>query len=56
MHIFHKWSKWEQYEQPMTNTFTRGPKVGASWDFNESWQRRKCDICGKVQQEEVKRS
>lgn len=39
--IFHVWSKWERYMQPMT---ARGR------DFNQAWQKRVCAHCGKHQE------
>lgn len=59
MHIFHKWSKWERYEQQMLRQY------GSRWpvqmqmqpmEYTENMQRRHCLTCGKCQEEEVKGS
>ena len=57
MHIFHKWSKWEQYTWKGTVTMTGlmvSPRIeGKLIPLEESRQRRTCGICGKLQDEEV---
>lgn len=53
MHIFHKWSKWEQYTETGTYYFSGllAPKEvrGTSQPYSETRQRRTCEICGKMQ-------
>lgn len=51
MHIFHKWSKWELYEQDTTFYFY---KTGKQIPCVDTRQRRKCEGCGKTQDEKVK--
>jgi hypothetical protein len=53
MCIFHKWSKWEQYD-------FRGISYGFFWqnnkegrEFSERRQKRTCKKCGKEQDELV---
>lgn len=57
MHIFHKWGRWEEYQQHMT--ITPGllmPKGTPQMKTIEMWQKRECSVCGYVQREEVKTS
>ena len=57
MHIFHKWGKWEEYEQRMTNhAGLLMPKNTPSFESVENWQQRTCETCGFTQREEVKPS
>lgn len=57
MHIFHRWSKWEQYTWSGTVTYTgllvpkslQGSKIAVI----EYRQKRKCSVCGKVEDEEL---
>ena len=52
MCIFHKWSKWEQYEQKGTIVLGRlAPKnvQGKSFNCVDLRQRRRCVKCNKVQ-------
>lgn len=57
MHIFHKWSKWEQYEWvgSVTGVGVLLPKElrGKRIPIVESRQSRICEICGKMQDEEI---
>jgi len=49
--FFHKWSKWETYEQPMV---FYSPYVGVEGrKYNETKQRRKCARCGLEEQRKV---
>jgi len=57
MHIFHKWEKWEQYS--LTGTAYPGmiaPKAiqGKQIAFSELRQKRKCEVCGKMQDELIR--
>jgi len=52
MHIFHEWTKWQQYNESGTcvgGLF--GPKEPQP--YTERRQRRKCEKCGKEQDELV---
>lgn len=57
MHIFHKWGKWEQYKWvgKMARTGFLVPTAlqGKWFDVEEKRQRRTCEICGKLQDEEI---
>jgi hypothetical protein len=55
MHIFHRWSKWEEYLE-------EGVTYGVMWcvipegvKYTKEMQKRHCEICGKVQREPVGR-
>ena len=50
MCIFHKWGKWEQYEQTMANYVY---KTGKTYPYVEKRQKRTCEKCNKVQDEIV---
>jgi len=56
MHIFHKWGKWEQYKWvgqiTQVSTFIR-QNVSLPIKVEENRQRRTCEICGKMQDEEI---
>ncbi len=59
MCFFHKWSKWEQYEEHGTEILGRlAPKSvqGREIYYSNLRQRRKCIKCGKVQNELVRGS
>ena len=57
MHIFHKWGKWEEYEQKMRiSPGILAPKTQQVFHSIEQWQKRTCEVCGKSQREEVKPS
>lgn len=45
--LWHKWSKWEQRNQPMIN-------IRSGRNYHETWESRKCSRCGKMQDREVK--
>ncbi len=56
MHLFHKWSKWEQYT--WVGSVTRVSLFVKQTQrlpipLTEERQRRKCEICGKMQDEEI---
>ena len=42
--MFHKWSKWTHYKQPMRQLLG-----GAMHDTFDVRQRRECERCGKIQ-------
>jgi hypothetical protein len=46
---WHEWSKWEPYEVKYTYVYGDKPYTGA-----ESWQRRQCKECGKVQERKIR--
>ena len=48
MHIFHKWSKWEEYREQITGWL--GGKLIPSY---EHWQKRYCLKCGYTERREV---
>lgn len=48
MHIFHQWTKWEEYDQPMLVWL--GGKLNKSI---EKWQKRSCIKCGYTQREQI---
>ena len=48
--FFHKWGKWEQYEQKMS---TYVYKTKETFVTAENWQRRHCERCGKVQEVKI---
>ena len=49
--IFHKWGKWEQFTWVGTIQYAwrKGDPVPAS----ENWERRKCELCGHVQEKRI---
>jgi hypothetical protein len=54
--FFHKWGKWQQYEE--TGTMIPGmltPKEnrGKTFNYSDSRQKRTCVECGRVQDELV---
>ena len=57
MHLFHRWSKWEEY------TIDVALYLNAKWSIGnhepvksmERWQKRTCIICGYTQRKEVDR-
>ena len=54
---WHKWGKWEEYNQNMTVIpGILSPKEirGKEYSFIENRQKRKCEKCGKTQDEEVR--
>ena len=57
MCIFHKWSKWEQYvfsyTLVRTGIFTPVTEIGKEYDVEEMRQKRKCEKCGKMQDEKI---
>ena len=50
---WHKWSKWEVYEQMYEHVVLKGEIAGTRFPFSETRQRRKCEKCGKVQDVKV---
>lgn len=48
MHIFHNWSNWESYETTVLSCF-----YGIPCKSTNVRQFRRCDICGKTQDEYV---
>jgi hypothetical protein len=57
--IFHKWSKWEQYDEQVRYYFT-GPfsppeLLGKSVDKIEQRQKRRCEKCNKIQDKKTKK-
>lgn len=54
--LFHQWGKWELYEERGILTFGWGKNRGEKAEYSETRQRRKCQDCGKTQDEVVKRS
>lgn len=49
MHIFHKWTKWEEYDQTMIVIVAKC-RVGNSL---EKWQKRTCVKCGFTERKPV---
>lgn len=56
MHIFHKWGKWEEYEQKFMITPRNPQRDMTPREAVEDWQKRTCSVCGYAQREEVKQS
>ena len=56
-HLFHKWSKWEQFEWKgktcMTGILAPKDTRGKWFDLVELRQKRKCTVCGKMQEEVI---
>lgn len=50
MICWHKWSKWERFEQPMV--FISRNK-SEEHNYIEIRQRRKCIKCGRIQEEKI---
>lgn len=50
----HKWSKWEQYQWRGTATQLWGKGAGNRIETAERRQRRKCELCGKEEDELVR--
>jgi hypothetical protein len=50
---FHKWSKWEQYTWEGTVVQRFGAAAGKTFPMSEDRQKRKCERCGKVQDERI---
>ena len=56
MHIFHKWSKWEEYTRTMLvmpGILSPKEQRGKLYESVEMWQKRECLICGYTQRESV---
>ena len=57
IHIFHKWSKWEQFtwkgKTCMTGILAPADIRGKWFDTEERLQRRTCEVCGKTQEETI---
>ena len=51
MHLFHKWSKWEQCVYTFERGFVWSPEK--TWTTTEIRQRRHCLVCGKIQEEKI---
>lgn len=55
--LFHKWSKWEELHEPDTVTYIGRiyPKDmrGKTFHIIRHYQRRVCERCGRVEQEEI---
>jgi hypothetical protein len=49
MHFFCKWEPWEQYQQKKFIIKYNGEKV----PYVEERQKRKCSVCGYVEDEKV---
>ncbi len=57
MCVFHKWSKWKQYEEVGTMILGRiAPKSiqGKTVSYKELRQKRLCKKCNRVQDELIK--
>lgn len=53
--IFHKWSKWEEFEA--TITFfpgTLAPPGTPPKEYTAPYQKRSCERCGYIQHERIK--
>ena len=48
---FHKWTKWENYEQPMIVFLKRD--INNKVEYSITRQRRHCEKCGYSQDQEV---
>ena len=59
LHLFHNWSKWEQYTWTgtVTETGLLVPKEqrGIRYPLEEKRQKRMCKICGYVQERVIER-
>lgn len=56
MCLFHKWTKWAEYEEQMIlipGRLMPQEQRGKTFNFVESWQKRSCQKCGYVQREKV---
>ena len=49
----HRWSKWKQMHGEFV--YTPGPhfKDRTPTEFTKRWQERTCEVCGKLQREEI---
>lgn len=60
MCLFHKWTKWEQYEEEGTSTgvglLVPRELRGIAVPYSESRQKKHCLKCGKIQDELIKDS
>lgn len=45
----HRWTKWQSVTHAVT--YVSGPLIGR--EMTQEFQRRKCMVCGKIQEEEV---
>lgn len=57
MHIFHKWTKWEEYDQQMIvipGIFYPVEQRGKQFRIIEKFQKRTCEKCGFTERREVK--
>jgi hypothetical protein len=48
--LFHKWTRWELYKQPLLRTY-QGKQVEGSQTAFENRQRRQCVRCGRTKDE-----
>lgn len=56
MHLFHKWTKWEEYDESVfVIPGILFPKEHRSKTYREiqKWQKRQCVVCGKTQRIKV---
>ena len=56
---FHDWSKWVEYEEEFSDhipPLTKNNWYGYIETWNEKWEKRECEICGKHQRRGVKGS
>jgi hypothetical protein len=52
MCLFHKWNKWEQYRAEYTYQHIHTLQI---YDASELRQKRVCSVCGKMQDELIKK-
>ena len=57
MHLFHKWEKWETFTKRFIviprQSLLGKPMPEAKFTSEETWQKRKCSICGKRQDRKI---
>ena len=53
MHIFHKWSKWEEYNHRYSGAYygfwIPEEQRGVTREFSDLREKRVCEVCGKTQ-------
>ncbi len=53
MHLFHKWTKWEEYDENVILIPGILERRSKTYRGIQKWQKRQCVVCGKTQRTEV---